>query len=244
MGTMGKPGAQTRCSGGNIKDLSTHLGLSPGHCPKTSRSPTAGVPGSQPTPQGKQVVLRGLEDSRPSAPPGLSTRSPAAGTALPAALIPEEPQSSRVKPAHAASPGASEVVAEHVCRVRVSLVESGPPQASTQGTCHAPLPGRPSLHRSAGQAICAQIPRCSLRILRHHADGQTPPPFPTRWQTSPRLETAGPKPCLPTSLLRDLKRVSKRLCASVLAGKRGLVTAPYLHAFYLRGLMEWKVKSF
>lgn len=156
--------------------------------------------------------------------------APAAGTALPAALIAEEPQSSRVKPAHAASPEASEVVAKHVCRVRVSLVESGRPRASTQGTCHAPLPGRPSLHRPASQAICAQIPRCSLGILRHRADGQTPP-FPTRWQTSPRLETAGLKPCLPISLLRDLKRVSKRLCASVLIGKRGLVTAPYLPYF-------------
>lgn len=45
MGTMGKPGAQPRCWGGNIKDLATHLGLSPGHCPQNIQVPNgSGLP--------------------------------------------------------------------------------------------------------------------------------------------------------------------------------------------------------
>ena len=54
-----------------------------------------------------QMVPRGIEDSMPSAPQGLSARWPAAGP------VPEEPQRARANPTHAVCPAASEAVVGH-----------------------------------------------------------------------------------------------------------------------------------
>lgn len=203
----------------------------PGSAPKAPTSPIAEVPGSQRTPPGKQVVLGGNGGLQPQC----STRP-----ALPALLVPEELQRSRVKTTHSASP----VACEPVCRVRVLLVGSrhllGPPRREL-----STLTSQVG-HLSSGQPvrICVQIPWCSL--------GSHSLVVTARFFLSSQLEgkclqggrEPGPNPVFPTSLLCDLKQVSKCLWASVLICKNyfvlicnickmGLGIAPYSCAFTL-----------
>lgn len=163
--------------------MTNFLGSVSGSAPKAPMSPIAGVPGSQPTPPGKQVVLGGNGGLQPQC---------STGPALPALLVPEEPQRSRVKATHPVFL----VAREPICRVRVLLVGSRHPRASTQGTFHPHLSGWPSLLRSACQGMCSDS-SVLPGIPQPCGDSQILPLFPTRGQVSPRWERARPKHCLP-----------------------------------------------
>lgn len=127
----------------------------PGSATKASSSPTAGVPGSQPTPPRNQAVLRGLEDSMPSAPHRDSAQ--VVGSQACPSHCPGPRRALEVKgQAHShcvpgGQRGSSGACLQGTCITAGDWAATG----STRRTFYRRLLGWPSLPRAACQALCS-----------------------------------------------------------------------------------------